>query len=92
MKFIQACALVLLVATGATAQTIPSEPITLGGGRVVLGGDAALTVSPEDHGFFNYSDYEQTTLRQFRVGMTALFFWLKPWGSESDAANETGGK
>ena len=66
-------ALVLLLAAGASAQTIPSEPITFGGGRVVLGGDAALTVSPEDHGFFNYSDYEQTTLRQFRVGMTALF-------------------
>ena len=73
MKLIQACALVLLVADGATAQTIPSEPITFGDGRIVLGGDAALTVAPKDHGFFNYSDYEQTTLRQFRVGMTALF-------------------
>ena len=73
VKLIHACALVLLVATGAAAQTIPSEPITLGEGRVVLGGDAALTVAPKDHGFFNYSDYEQTTLRQFRVGMTALF-------------------
>jgi hypothetical protein len=73
VKLIQVCALVLLVATGAAAQTIPSEPITFGGGRVVLGGDAALTVAPKDHGFFNYTDYEQTTLRQFRVGMTALF-------------------
>lgn len=73
MKFIQTCALVLLAAAGARAQTIPSEPITFGDGRVVLSGDAALTVAPKDHGFFNYSDYEQTTLRQFRVGMTALF-------------------
>ena len=62
----------LLNASGASAQAIPSEPVTLGGGRVVIGGDVAVAVAPEDEGFFNYSDYEQTTLRQFRVGMTAL--------------------
>jgi len=72
VKLFQASALVLLLTTGAFAQTIPSEPLTFGGGRVVLGGDAAVSVAPEDEGFFNYSDYEQTTLRQFRVGMTAL--------------------
>jgi hypothetical protein len=73
VKLIQAAVLVLLAATGAAAQAIPSEPITFGDGRVVLGGDAALSMAPEDRGFFNYSDYEQTTLRQFRVGLTALF-------------------
>jgi hypothetical protein len=62
----------LLTAVGAAAQGIPSEPVTLGDGRVVIGGDAAVTVAPEDTGFFNYSDYEQTTLRQVRLGMTAL--------------------
>jgi hypothetical protein len=60
------------VAASTAAQTIPSEPVTFGGGRVVLGGDAAVSVAPEDDGFFNYSNYEQTTLRQFRVGATAL--------------------
>ena len=73
MKLIQASALVMLVAASATAQTIPSEPITFGGGRVVVGGDAALAMAPEDKGFFNYSSYEQTTLRQFRVGLSAMF-------------------
>ncbi len=73
MKVIQAGALLVLVATGAAAQTIPAEPIVLGGGRVVLSGDAAASLAPVDEGFFNYSDYEQTTLRQFRLGMTALF-------------------
>ena len=62
----------LLTAGGAAAQVIPSEPVTLGAGRVVIGGDAAVAVAPEDNGFFNYSDYEQTTLRQVRLGMTAL--------------------
>lgn len=59
------------VAASARAQ-IPSEPVTLGGGRVVIGGDVALAAAPEDRGFFNYSDYEQTTLRQFRIGLTGL--------------------
>jgi hypothetical protein len=72
VRLVPAAALVLLVATGAGAQTVPSEPVTFGGGRVVLGGDAAVSIAPEDHGFFNYSNYEQTTLRQFRVGATAL--------------------
>ena len=58
-------------AAPATAQTLPSEPISLAGGRVVLGGDVAATVSPEDLGFFNYSDYEHSTLRELRLGMTA---------------------
>ena len=61
-----------LTAGGAAAQVIPSEPVTFGAGRVVIGGDAAVAVAPEDNGFFNYSDYEQSTLRQVRLGMTAL--------------------
>ena len=31
-----------------------------------------MSLAPPDDGFFNYSNYEQTTLRQFRVGATAL--------------------
>ena len=61
-----------LGAATAGAQTIPEQPFTFGDGRVVLGGDVAVGIAPEDHGFFNSSDYEQTTLRQFSVGMTAL--------------------
>jgi hypothetical protein len=73
VKLTLATALMLLVASGAAAQSVPSEPITLGGGRMVLSGDAAASIAPRDEGFFNYSDYEQTTLRQLRLGMTALF-------------------
>jgi hypothetical protein len=62
----------LAVASGAGAQTLPSDPVTFGGGRVVLGGDVAVAVAPPDRGFFNYGDYEQTTLRQFRLGLTGL--------------------
>jgi hypothetical protein len=59
------------VASAATAQTLPSEPLTFGGGRVVIGGDAAASIAPEDTGFFNYSDYEHSTLREVRLGLTA---------------------
>ena len=65
------CAAALLIASAASAQSLWSEPFTFGGGRVVLGGDAAVAIAPKDTGFFNYSDYELTTLRQVRFGMSA---------------------
>ena len=65
------CVAALLIATAAAAQSIPSEPFAFGGGRVVVGGDAAVAMAPRDNGFFNYSSYEQTTLRQVRFGLTA---------------------
>ena len=55
---------------GAAAQALPSDPVTFAEGRVVLGGDVAVAVAPPDRGFFNYGDYEQTTLRQFRLGVS----------------------
>lgn len=55
----------------AAAQTLPSDPVSVGDGRVVLGADASLSVAPEDEGFFNYSDYERSTLRELRLSLTA---------------------
>ena len=40
------------LASVAAAQVLPSEPVTLAGGRVVLGADAAVSVGPDDPGFF----------------------------------------
>jgi hypothetical protein len=62
---------VLAVARGAAAQALPSEPITAGNGRVVVGGDVAVSFAPQDPGFFNYSDYEHSTLRELRFGVSA---------------------
>jgi hypothetical protein len=56
----------------AAAQTLPSEPITFGNGRIVLGADASVAIAPQDTAFFNYSDYDHSTMRQVRLGMTAL--------------------
>jgi hypothetical protein len=64
------------VASGAAAQTVPgvpAEPLTLGGGRVVLGGEVAVSIAPEDTGFFNYTNYELTTIRQLRLAVSGLF-------------------
>jgi hypothetical protein len=57
------------VATTAAAQGLPTEPVSLGGGRVVLGAEVSATIAPEDPGFFNFTDYEYSTLRNVRLGM-----------------------
>lgn len=63
-------ALTLLPAV-ATAQILPTEPIQLADGRLVLGGQIALTVSSDrDTGYFNYTDYDHNALRLFRLAMS----------------------
>lgn len=68
-------ALVFLLSLGLTsegvAQGLPTEPVSLGGGRVVLGAEVTATMAPEDPGFFNYTDYEYSTLRNLRLGVSA---------------------
>jgi hypothetical protein len=58
---------VCLAAAGARA----GEPVSLLGGRVRLGGEVSGTIAPEDLGWFNYSDYEVSSLRLFRVDLAA---------------------
>jgi hypothetical protein len=53
------------------AQTLPAEPIVFGDGRITLGGDVSWSVAPEDTGFFNYTDYEHSTLRMIRLALSA---------------------
>ena len=69
-RFVNSSIFIVAVATDVAGQTLPSDPVTFGDGRVVLGGDVAAAVSPPDRGFFNYGDYEQSTLRQFRLGLS----------------------
>jgi hypothetical protein len=70
-------------AVPAAAQHFPDGPVVLGNGRVTIGGDASLTFScagdpdPEqptcsdDTGFFNYTDYDHSTLRELRLNVSA---------------------
>ena len=65
--------------TIALAQ-LPTEPLTLGDGRVVIGADVTVTFASSDPGFFNYTDYEYSALRNFRAGVTAEYratAWLQ---------------
>jgi hypothetical protein len=63
----------------ASAQDLPSGPLSLAQGRVTLGLDASLSLStekddpadPAHSGWFNYTDYEHSTMRMARIGMTA---------------------
>jgi hypothetical protein len=61
----------LAAAPPLEAQSLPSGPITLAGGRVVLGGEAAVTIGEHDEsGWFNYTDYELNALRTSRIGLS----------------------
>jgi hypothetical protein len=55
----------------AVAQTLPTEPISIANGTVVLGGEITATIGQEDPGFFNYTDYEYSALRVLRVAVSA---------------------
>ena len=58
----------LLTAAGAAAQTPGPLP-----GRLTLGGEVSLAIAPEDPAYFNYTDYDYTTLRLARLGLSGAF-------------------
>lgn len=59
------------VAGSATAQVLPEKPISLVGGHLVFGAEATATIAPDDPGFFNYTSYEFSALRNLRLGVSA---------------------
>jgi hypothetical protein len=61
-----ACLLLASIPAGASAQTLPSEPIVFGDGVVTLGGDVSASVGSNDPGFFNYTDYTYSSLERAR--------------------------
>jgi len=66
--------LVLLLACAACAAAQPAaaaDPRSLFGGRLRLAGELSGTISPGDEGYFNYSDYQTSTLRLFRLDLAA---------------------
>ena len=70
-----ACAAVLLVPTAGLAQVLPSEPIVLAGGTIVVSGEVSAAIGSQDHpGYFNYTDYDHTPLRMFRAALTAGWY------------------
>jgi len=55
----------------AASHALAGDPLSLFGGRLRLGGEVSGTIAPEDEGFFNYNDYETSTLRLFRIDLIA---------------------
>ena len=66
-----ACLVALCVSRVASAQVPPSEPVVLAGGAITVGGAVSATIGPEDPGFFNYTDYEDSLLHMLRLDLTA---------------------
>ena len=71
------CALALLCCAGSAtpllAQDWPDGPVTALDGRVTVGAEITATAAPEDPGYFNFADYEHSTLRLIRLGLTSVF-------------------
>src|SRR5437588_11569759 len=70
---IHACAVAIAGVAPTAAQTLPSAPIVLADGHLTLGGDVAISFAPNDPGFFNYTDYDESALRLLRLDLTAAF-------------------
>jgi hypothetical protein len=62
----------LAVAPFAHAQALPSEPVSVAGGRVTIAGDVSASFGSADPGWFNYTDYEHFALRLMRVDVSAV--------------------
>jgi hypothetical protein len=98
-----ACAALFSLGTSVPgwAQGLPSEPLVFGAGRVTVGGDVSATVScaespgpgscGDDTGFFNYSDYEYSTLRMLRVDINAAIKANRFLAVLAEVRSENGG-
>ena len=67
-----ALGIVLWLAAPVRAQELPYGPVSLAGGRVMLGTDVSLSASTQndESAWFNYTDYEHNTMRLMRLGLT----------------------
>lgn len=74
MKLALFALLFLCAAVSARAQELPSGPVSLANGMVVIGTDVSISLTPQDDtegAWFNYTDYEHNALRLFRVAVNA---------------------
>src|SRR4029079_15824380 len=74
MRLFSAVCLAALVAPAyVSAQELPSAPVSLAGGRLVVGTDVSLSATPQsdNQAWFDYTDYSHDALRMLRAGITA---------------------
>src|SRR6266568_1851782 len=60
-----------LLAGLPAAPGLAGEPFSFAGGWLRLGGEASGTFSGPDRAYFNYTDYERSNLRLFRLNLDA---------------------
>jgi hypothetical protein len=64
-------AIVVLVLALGRGRAFASEPLSLGGLRLTLGGEASQSFAARDRGYFNYTGYTTNPLRLTRLRLTA---------------------
>ena len=83
----------VLAAPSASAQDWAPQPVTALDGRFTLRGDATVTVGGDDTGYFNYTDYDHSTLHLVRFDATAAlragehFTFLTELRTEGDSVH-----
>jgi hypothetical protein len=95
--------LVLASRTPARAQSLPSEPLVFAGGRVTISGDVSASYActsaadasgtaacGADTGFFNYTDYDHSTVRLVRVDVKTAVRATHRLSILSDVRTENG--
>lgn len=73
MKRASIVAVLLFSVAPCAGQALPSAPVTLADGRLVIGGEASAAIAARDEGYFNYTDYEHSALRLIRLALTAAW-------------------
>ncbi len=69
--FVAFVVLLALRASPLFAQVLPSTPLVIGNGRLVIGGEVTATYGTDDEGaWFNVNGYYHNALRFFRAGLT----------------------
>jgi hypothetical protein len=76
LRRVSVCAwllVVLALPADAAAQESAARQVASAGPRFSFGGEAAVSMSPEDHGYFNYSADTYTVLRLVRIDGSAQY-------------------
>lgn len=69
-----AIAILAASARAVAAQDLSRAPVSFWSGRLMVGGDLALSIAPEDRsGYFNYTDYAHDLTRLVRLSATSAF-------------------
>ena len=90
------CAAVVLVVglLGAPPETagqgLPSEPVSVAGGRLVISAEVSASMAAKDDGYLNQSDYGQNALRRLAVEVTTALSLGERVSVLSEFRTETG--